>query len=36
MDEFNAKIKAYLNVINKRMDEIEQNNDGPVTILLEI
>lgn len=28
MDELNAKIRAYLNVINKRIDEIEQNNDG--------
>ena len=34
MDEFNAKIKAYLNVINKKIDEIEQNNEGLIDFVI--
>ena len=34
MDEFNAKIKVYLNVINKRIDEIEQNNEGLIDYVI--
>jgi hypothetical protein len=34
MDEFNAKIRAYLNVINKRIDEIDHNNDGLIDFVI--
>lgn len=34
MDKFNAKIKAYLHIINKRLDEIEQNNDGLIDFVI--
>ncbi len=34
MDEFNAKIKAYLNIINKKLDEIEQNNEGLIDFVI--
>ena len=34
MDEFNAKIKAYLHIINKRTDEIEQGNEGLIDFVI--
>ena len=34
MDEFNAKIKEYLNIVNKRLDEIEQNNEGLIDFVI--
>lgn len=34
MDEFNAKIRAYLNVVNKRLDEIEQNHYGLIDFVI--
>ena len=34
MDEFNAKIKAYLHIVNKRLDEIEQNNEGLIDFVI--
>lgn len=34
MDEFNAKIKAYLKIINKNIDEIEQNSEGLIDFVI--
>ena len=34
MDEFNAKVKAYLNIVNKKLDEIEQNNEGLIDFVI--
>ena len=34
MDELNANIRAYLNVINKRIDEIDHNNDGLIDFVI--
>ena len=34
MDEFNAKVKAYLNIVNKKTDEIEQNNEGLIDFVI--
>ena len=34
MDEFNAKIKAYLKIINKNVDEIEQNSEGLIDFVI--
>ena len=34
MDEFNAKIKAYLKILNKNVDEIEQNSEGLIDFVI--
>ena len=34
MDELNANIRAYLNVIKKRIDEIDHNNDGLIDFVI--
>lgn len=34
MDEITAKIKAYLQIINKNIDEIEQNSEGLVDFVI--
>ena len=34
MDEINAKIKDYLKIINKNIDEIEQNSEGLIDFVI--
>ena len=34
MDELNANLKAYLRVINKNVDEIEQNSEGLIDFVI--
>ena len=34
MDETNAKIKAYLKIVNRSFDEIEQNNEGLIDFVI--
>ena len=34
MDETSAKIKEYLKIVNKNVDEIEQNNDGLIDFVI--
>ena len=34
MDEINAKIRAYLKIINKNVDEIEQNSEGLIDFVI--
>lgn len=34
MDDLNAKIRAYLKVINKNVDEIEQNSEGLIDFVI--
>ena len=34
MDELNAKLRAYLKVINKNVDEIEQNSEGLIDFVI--
>lgn len=34
MDEMNAKIKGYLKIVNKNVDEIEQNNEGLIDFVI--
>ena len=34
MDEINANIKKYLKIINKNVDEIEQNSEGLIDFVI--
>ena len=34
MDELTAKIKDYLKIVNKNVDEIEQNNEGLIDFVI--
>ena len=34
MDEIHAKIKTYLQIINKNIDEIEQNSEGLIDFVI--
>ena len=34
MDDLNAKIRAYLKIINKNLDEIEQNSEGLIDFVI--
>ena len=34
MDETSAKIKSYLKIVNKDIDEIEQNNEGLIDFVI--
>ena len=34
MDEINAKIKTYLKIVNKNVDEIEQNSEGLIDLVI--
>ena len=35
MDETNAKIKEYLQIVNKNFDEIEQSNEGLIDFVID-
>lgn len=34
MDELNAKIREYLKIVNKNVDEIEQNSEGLIDFVI--